>query len=144
MWSLFHAGIKLNHVSKRGLRYIPILQRKGDTDLLDVNLYDILWSVHNFPCYVGIMYINGAMIAWWRHQMKIFSALLALLSVEFTGDRWIPLTKPSDARSFDAFFNLHLNKQLSKQSKRRWFETPSRSLWCHCNDNARSDPGGHG
>ena len=29
--------------------------------------------------------------------------------------------------------DLHLNKELSKQSRRRWFETPSRSLWCHCN-----------
>ena len=52
---------------------------------------------------------------------------------EFTGDRWIPRTKASDTE-FDAFFDLHLNKWLSKQSKRRWFETPSRSSWRHCND----------
>ena len=31
-------------------------------------------------------------------------------------------------RSFDVFFDLRLNRQLSKQSRRRWFETPSRSL----------------
>ena len=31
------------------------------------------------------------------------------------------------------FFYLHLNKRLSKQSRRWWFEMPSRSLWCHCN-----------
>ena len=31
-------------------------------------------------------------------------------------------------------FYLRLNKQLSKQSRRRWFETPSRSFWHHCND----------
>ena len=37
------------------------------------------------------------------------------------------------ARSFDVFFDLRLNKRLSKQSGRRWFETPSRSLWRHCN-----------
>ena len=36
-------------------------------------------------------------------------------------------------RSFDGFFTLRLNKQLSKQSIRRWFETPSCSLWRHCN-----------
>ena len=29
------------------------------------------------------------------------------------------------ARRFDAFFGLYLNKRLSKQSRRRWFETPS-------------------
>ena len=32
------------------------------------------------------------------------------------------------------FFDLRRNKRLSKQSRRRWFETPSRSLWRHCND----------
>ena len=36
-------------------------------------------------------------------------------------------------RSFDVFFGLRLNKRLSKQSRRRWFETPSRPLWRHCN-----------
>ena len=37
-------------------------------------------------------------------------------------------------RSFDVFFDQRLNKQLGKQSWGWWFETPSRSLWCHCND----------
>ena len=32
------------------------------------------------------------------------------------------------------FFGLCLNKRLSKQSRRRWLETPSRSLWRHCNE----------
>ena len=36
------------------------------------------------------------LMSWWRHQMETFSALLALCG-EFTGDRWIPLTKASDA-----------------------------------------------
>ena len=43
-------------------------------------------------------------------------------------------------RSFDVFFDLRLNRQLSKQSRRRWFETPSRSLWRHCNVVPNSDP----
>ena len=33
------------------------------------------------------------------------------------------------------FFDLRLKKRLGKQSRRRWFETPSRSLWRHCNVN---------
>ena len=33
---------------------------------------------------------------------------------ELTGYRWIPLTKASDV-SFDVFFDLSLNEQLSKQ-----------------------------
>ena len=32
-------------------------------------------------------------------------------------------------RRFDVFFDLRLNKQLIKQSRRQWFETPSCSLW---------------
>ena len=36
--------------------------------------------------------------SWWRHQMETFSALLALCEWgEFTGHRWIPPTKASDA-----------------------------------------------
>ena len=36
-------------------------------------------------------------------------------------------------RSFDVLFDLCLNERLSKQSRRRWFNTPSRPLWRHCN-----------
>ena len=36
-------------------------------------------------------------------------------------------------RSFDVFFDLHMNKRLSKQSWGWWFETPSCPLWRHCN-----------
>ena len=36
-------------------------------------------------------------------------------------------------RSFDVFFDLRLNKWLSKQSWGWWFETPSRPLWRHSN-----------
>ena len=43
-------------------------------------------------------------------------------------------------RSFDVFVDLRLNKRLSKQSRRRWFETPSRSLWRQCNVVSNSDP----
>ena len=36
-------------------------------------------------------------------------------------------------RSFDVLFDLRLNKRLRKQSRCRWFETPSPSSWRHCN-----------
>ena len=35
-------------------------------------------------------------------------------------------------RNFDVFFDLSLNKRLGKQPRRRWFETPSRSLLRQC------------
>ena len=43
-------------------------------------------------------------------------------------------------RSFDVCFDLRLNKRLSKQSRRRWVEAPSRSLWRHCNVVPNNDP----
>ena len=36
-------------------------------------------------------------------------------------------------RFFGVYFDFCLNKRLCKQSRRRWFETLSRSLWRHCN-----------
>ena len=35
--------------------------------------------------------------------------------------------------SFGVFFDLTLNKRLSKQSRGRWLEKPSSSLWRNCN-----------
>ena len=69
-------------------------------------------------------------VPWWRPQMETFFALLALcernppVTGEFPSQR--PLT-----RSFDVFFDVRLNKWLNKQSRRRWFETPSRHSQMH-------------
>ena len=51
----------------------------------------------------------------------------------FTGPRWIPRTKASDAELW-CIFDLRQNKWLSKQSWGWWFETLSCPLWRHCND----------
>ena len=52
---------------------------------------------------------------------------------EFTGHRRIPLTKNSGAE-LCCSFDLRLNKRLSKQPCGWWSETPSPSLWRHCNE----------
>ena len=69
--------------------------------------------------------------SWWRHQMEIFSALLAICAGNSPVTGEFPSQRPM-TRSFHVFFDLRLNKRLSKQSIRRWFVTPSHSLWCHC------------
>ena len=69
---------------------------------------------------------------WWRHQMETFSASLAICA----GNSPVPgefLAQRPVTRSFDAFFDLRLNKRLSKQSLGWWSETLSRPLWRHCN-----------
>ena len=51
---------------------------------------------------------------------------------EFTGPGEFPTQRPV-TRSFDVFFDLHLNKRLSKQPWGWWFERPSWSFWSQCN-----------
>ena len=63
--------------------------------------------------------------SWWRHQMETDSALLAIcagnspVTGEFLAQR--PLT-----RGFDVYFDLRLNRRLSKLSRGWWLEMPSR------------------
>ena len=71
-------------------------------------------------------------IPWWRHQMETFSALLAFCG----GIHRSPVNSPHKGKWRGALmFSLicALNKRLSKQSWGWWFETPSCSLWRHCN-----------
>ena len=80
-------------------------------------------------CVLGAAYPR----TWWRHLMETFSALLAicagnsLVSGEFPAQR-------SVTRNFGVFFDLRLNKRLSKQSWGWWFETLSHPLWRHRNE----------
>ena len=69
---------------------------------------------------------------WLRDQLGTFSALLALCAGNSPVTGEFPSQKPV-TRSFDVFFDLRLNKRLNKQPWSWWFETPSRSLWRHCN-----------
>ena len=62
--------------------------------------------------------------------METISALLAI----YAGNSPVPGEFPAQrpvTRSFDVFFDLRLNKRLSKQSWDWWFETLSRPLWRH-------------
>ena len=65
--------------------------------------------------------------------METFSPLLAIcaenspVTGEFPAQRQV-------TQSFEVFFDLRLNKRLSKQLWDWCFETPSRPLWRHCNE----------
>ena len=72
-------------------------------------------------------------LAWWRHQKETFSALLAICAGNSPVTGEFP-TPSSVTRSFDVFFDLRLNKRLSKQWWGWWFETPSRPTWRHRNE----------
>ena len=64
--------------------------------------------------------------------METFSALLALCEGNSAVNGEFPSQRPV-TRSFYVFFDLRLNKRFSKPSRRREFETPSRSSWRHSN-----------
>ena len=64
--------------------------------------------------------------------MENFSALLVICAGNSPVTGEFPSQRPV-TRSFDVFFDLRLNKRLSKQTQGWWFETPSGSLWRHCN-----------
>ena len=73
--------------------------------------------------------------------MEKFFTLLALCAARnslVTGE--FPSQRPV-TRSFDVFFDLCPNKWLSKQSWGWWFETPSCSLWHHCNEKTKNFSG---
>ena len=64
--------------------------------------------------------------------METFSALLAICAGNSPVPGEYPAQRPVTP-SFDVFFDLRLNKWLSKQSWGWWFETPSHPLWRYRN-----------
>ena len=86
-------------------------------------------AINYYNCLLTLIFVDRK---WWRHlNGNIFRATGPLWR-ESTGHRWIPSQRPV-TWSFDVFFDLCLDRRLSKQSRRCWFETPSRSFWRHRN-----------
>ena len=75
------------------------------------------------------------MKTWWRHQRETFSALLALCKGNSSATGEFRSQRPA-TRNFEVFFDLCLNKRLSKPARRRSLETSSHSLWRHFNGGA--------
>ena len=94
------------------------------------------WQIHeriySYPIQLLQYHWGNRSVPWWRHQMETFSALLAICAGNSPVPGEFPTQRPV-TRSFDVFFDLRLNKRLSKQSWGWWFETLSRPLWRQCN-----------
>ena len=80
----------------------------------------------------GSLLSKTLLLSWCRHQMETMSALLAICAGNSPVPGEFPAQRPV-TRSFDVFFDLRLNKRLSKQSWGWWFETLSCPLWRHSN-----------
>ena len=77
---------------------------------------------HHWYVYWGCLTFRS----WSRHGN--ISVLLALCEGNPPVTGGFPSERPV-TRRFDDFFDLRLNKRLSRQPKHRWFETQSHSLW---------------
>ena len=106
--------------SKMGRQPWPLAQQGWHTAKRYANVTDCFFAT----CSSGF---NHDDVIKWKHFLRYWP-----LFGEFIGHRSILLKKASDAELW--FFYLRLNKRLSKQSRRWWFETPSRSLWRHYDD----------
>ena len=95
--------------------------------------YGEMIHVQTPPNLLGFLWHTGITVTWWRNQMETVSKLLALLEGIHVGltDGCPP--KMTFSAGFVIFFGVSLKKRLNKQTKRRWFGTPSCSPWCHCN-----------
>ena len=101
-------------------------------DLPTISTLHLLLSLRDYCpallCQVNHFWVELSLS--WNGTIFVLLALCAGNS-PVTGE--FPSQRPV-MQSFDVFFDLRLNKRLSKQSWGWWFEMPSCSLWRHCNE----------
>ena len=110
--------------------------------ILENNLLTLWHSGSDFHLPMSLWCITAFLIiltpqmayAWWHHQMETFYAFLRLCEGNPLVTGGFPSQMPV-TQSIDVFFDLHLDKLLSKQSRHQWFEMPLHSLWFHHNVN---------
>ena len=116
-------------------------EQKYAHSVLNGALWD-MEQMHYGICELG--HLQVVSVRSWRFQCNdrtmmtssnwnIFRVILTLCAGNSPVTGEFPSQRPV-TRSFDVFFDLRLNKRMSKQSWGWWFETPSCSLWRHCND----------
>ena len=91
----------------------------------------VLFNRHNAD-YKVTHVSHEIFLAWWQHRMGTFSALLAFCAGNSPVTGEFHTQRPVIC-NFDVFFDMSLNQQMSKQWRRRRFETSLRWLWRHCN-----------
>ena len=129
-------GLKLNHVSKGGPKHVSnglIKHRTGDKSEESANFHKLSFY-HNYLISESEAHVQRIQsfkaddhddVIKLKHFPRYWPFGAGIHRSPVGG---FP-SQRSVAWSFDVFFDLH----LSKQTRRRWFETLSRSLWRHCN-----------
>ena len=82
--------------------------------------FDVLYKgAHcNLIIYNSNVWANATKIAWWRHQMEIYSTLLAICAGNSPVTDEFPAQRPV-TRSFDVFFHLRLNREAGDLRRHR-------------------------
>ena len=145
-WLPTHVLVQLNFYSLKGYRLTGIgililnLRRSDDCFRYTRNPYISDWQ------WEGVSLMNrGPRRKQSMHYFAVTPVLYMMTSSngnnfgvtghscgEFTSHRWIPPQRPV-TRSFDIFFDLRLNKRLSKQWWGWWCKTHVCPSWRHCN-----------
>ena len=131
-WNNFRAisiGIFIAQIAyyTSGMLWIPIYCIYSQIYYHLFSLWNYLSTLFSRSRYIAVLFVlsvpfswfiipcrhQNAICTWWRHQ--IIFRVTDHLCGEFTGQRWIPRTKASDAVLW-CFFDVRLNKRLSKQS----------------------------
>ena len=122
----------------------PIQAKHKQPQMLEHIQWEVglIWVKHRHPNCMVILQMStivsmkksGRQFMMMSSNGNIFHVTGPLCG-EFTGPGEFPTQRPV-TRSFDVFFDLRLNKRLSKQSWGWWFVTPSRTLWRHCIESA--------
>ena len=122
------SNVKANYFWRTRLRYI------NSNVILNLALYSAQATgrCNDILCHSPSPSQESNHLSRWHHQLEKISALLAFVR----GIHRSPVNFPHKGQWRRAlmFSLICANKGLGKHSRRRWFETPSRSLWRYCND----------
>ena len=119
-------------IQSRSLREVSASSKDSLFILITINAAEFMAT--SMDDTVAVKWINwgGSLHMMTSSNGNIFRVTGPLCG-ESTGPGEFPTQRPV-TRSFVVFFDLRLNKWLSKQPCGWWFETPSWSLWRHCDD----------
>ena len=105
---------------------------EGRCAVMDISYYQRQHFRYILPFIRKYLILHGDVIKW-KHFPRYWPFV--------QGNHWSPVNSPHKGEwsgAFDVFFDMHLNKRLSKQSWGWWFQMNSRPLWRHC-DEAQND-----
>ena len=123
----------LVHISLTFIHGVPVTNELHFSHWLGANHYLNKWWPFHWFIYASLCHngLSSKLSMMTSSNGNIFR-VTGHLCGEFIDPRWIPAQRPV-TRSFDVFFDLRLNKWLSKQSWGWWLDTLSHPLWRHCN-----------